>query len=110
MIQLVPVSAKPGRSGFTLTVYGANFVAGSVLKWNGSPRATQVMSSDQLTATINAQDVSKASTASVTVVNPAPGGGVSNVAYFSVQSASTTIALAPDPQILKPGLVAVADF
>lgn len=110
VIQLVPVSAKPGSGGFILSVYGANFVAGSVLNWNGSPRATQVVSSDQLTATINAQDVSKASSAAVTVLNPAPGGGASNVAYFSVQSMSATIAVGPDPQILEPGLVAVADF
>ncbi len=110
VIQLVPVSAKPGSGGFTLTVYGANFVTGSVLNWNGTPRATQVTSSDQLTATINAQDVSKAGTASVTVVNPAPGGGASNVAYFPVQLPSATIAVAPGLQALEPGLVAVGDF
>jgi hypothetical protein len=110
VIQLVPVSAKPGSGGFTLTVYGANLVAGSVLNWNGSPRATQVVSSDQLTATINAQDVSKAGTASVTVVNPAPGGGASSASYFPVQLPSATIALAPDAQRLEAGLVAVGDF
>ncbi len=110
VIQLVPVSARPGSGGFTLTIYGANFVTGSVLNWNGSPRATQVVSSDQLTATINAQDVSKATTASVTVANPAPGGGASNVAYFPVQLPSATIALAPDTQRLEAGLVAAGDF
>jgi hypothetical protein len=110
VIQLVPVSAKPGSGGFTLTVYGANFVAGSVLNWNGTPRATQVVSSDQLTATISAQDISKATTASVAVVNPAPGGGASNVAYFPVQLPSATIAVAPGLQALEPGLVAVGDF
>lgn len=110
VIQLVPVSAKPGSGEFTLTVYGANFVTGSVLEWNGSPRTTQVVSSDRLTATINAQDVSKASSAAVTVVNPAPGGGASNVAYFPVQLPSATIALAPGLQALEPGLVAVGDF
>src|SRR5580698_2453538 len=103
VIQLVPVSAKPGSGGFTLTVYGANFVTGSVLNWNGSPRVTQVVSSDQLTATISAQDISKATTASVAVVNPAPGGGASNVAYFPVQLPSATIALEPDVQRLEAG-------
>src|SRR5580698_6114511 len=98
VIQLVPASAKPGSGEFTLTVYGANFVAGSVLNWNGSPRATQVMSSDQLTATIKAQDVKLMTTATVTVVNPAPGGGSSSAAYFTVQLPSATIALASDPQ------------
>jgi hypothetical protein len=27
-----------GRRDFTLTVYGANFVEGAVVNWNGSPR------------------------------------------------------------------------
>jgi hypothetical protein len=108
--QLAPISAKPGSGAFTLTVYGANFVSGSVLKWNGSGRTTHFVSYDQLTAAITAEDVSKASTASVTVVNPSPGGGVSNVANFSVQRPSSTVALAPTAQRLEPGVVAVGDF
>jgi hypothetical protein len=108
--QLAPISAKPGSGAFTLTVYGANFVSGSVLKWNGSARTTHFVSYDQLTAAITAADVSKASTASVTVVNPAPGGGVSNVATFSVQRPFSAMALAPTTQRLGPGLVAVGDF
>lgn len=110
VIQLVPPSVKPGSGAFTLHVTGANFVSGSVLNWNGSPRATQVLSSDELTATITAGDVSKASTASLTVANPAPGGGVSSTAYFSVQVPTSALAFAPDPFIRESGVAAFGDF
>ena len=81
---LVPDAIAPGTAGFTLTVNGAGFVAASVVNWNGSPRATTLVSSSQLTAKILASDIAKASTATVTVVNPTPGGGVSNIQFFSI--------------------------
>ena len=37
-----------------------------------------------MTATINAADIAPAGTASITVVNPTPGGGTSNVIFFTV--------------------------
>ena len=67
---LVPTSATPGSSGFTLTISGTGFASGSVVNWNGSPRATTVLSGSTVQATINAADVAKAGTASVTVINP----------------------------------------
>ncbi|MGQ9829606.1 MAG: IPT/TIG domain-containing protein, partial [Roseiflexus sp.] len=64
---------------------GANFVNGAVVRWNGNDRPTTVVSSTQLTATISAADVATAGTASVTVVNPAPGGGASGTVTFTIQ-------------------------
>lgn len=81
---LVPDAAAPGGPGFTLTVNGAWFLATSVVNWNGSPLATTFVSSSQLTAAVPASDIATASTAAVTVVNPSPGGGVSNIQYFSI--------------------------
>jgi hypothetical protein len=81
---LVPDAAKPGAAGFTLTVNGAGFVSGAVVKWNGSPRATTFVSKSQLKAAVPSSDVVKAGTASVSVVNPTPAGGTSNVVYFEV--------------------------
>jgi hypothetical protein len=46
---LVPDATAPGGPAFTLTVNGAGFVAGSVVNWNGSPRATTFVSSTKLT-------------------------------------------------------------
>jgi len=71
---LEPDATKPGGEGFTLTVNGTGFVSGSVVEWNGSARATTFVSKSQLKASIPASDIAMATTASVTVVNPAPGG------------------------------------
>jgi len=76
---LVPMSAAPGGPGFTLTVNGGNFISGSAVNWNGSPLPTTFVSKTQLNATVSASDIVSASTASVTVSNPAPGGGIRTV-------------------------------
>ena len=90
---LVPDAVAPGGAGFTLTVNGTGFVSGSVVNWNGSARATTFVSTSQLTATILASDIATASTASVMVLNPGSGGGISNVAFFEINTPATTIKL-----------------
>src|SRR6266496_2947067 len=81
---LVPSTAVPGGPAFTLTVNGTGFVPGSLVNWKGSARTTKFVSQSQLTAMISASDIASATTALVMVTNPAPGGGTSNTAYFSV--------------------------
>ncbi len=81
---LSPSTAAQGGSGFTLTVNGSNFASPAVVRWNGATRATTFVSPNQLTATIPASDLATAGNASVTVFNPAPGGGTSAAATFSV--------------------------
>src|ERR1700686_4632512 len=98
--QLSPVSGLPGSSGFTLHVQGSGFVTGAVVNWNGSPRATQVLSSTAVTATISATDLAKVGTALVTVTNPAPGGGTSNAANFPVRRTWSGVAMALEPQVI----------
>jgi hypothetical protein len=91
---LNPTSAVVGDPGFTLTVVGTNFVSGSVVRWNGLDRATTFVSGTQLTAAITAADIATVETASVTVYNPAPGGGTSNVVNFAVQARNPTATIA----------------
>jgi trimeric autotransporter adhesin len=62
---LFPTSVFAGRGTFTLKVIGTGFVPGSVVEWNGSPRATTLVSG-KLQATINAADVAHAQTATGT--------------------------------------------
>jgi hypothetical protein len=82
---LSPGTAAPGGAGFTLTVNGTNFVTGSIVRWNGTDRTpTTYVSSTQLTAPIAMGDIATAGTASVTVFNPAPVGGLSNALSFSI--------------------------
>lgn len=80
---LVPSVVRPGSGGFTLTVNGAGFVAGSVVEWNGSPRATTFVSGSQLMAAILAGDVASAATGSVRVTNPGTQAP-SNAVYLPV--------------------------
>jgi len=93
---LVPASAAPGGGAFTLTVNGTGFVAGAIVNWNGSARATTFVSSSRLQASIAAADVASKGTATVTVVNPAPGGGISNRVFFPVREPLTSVAAAVD--------------
>jgi YVTN family beta-propeller protein len=92
---LSPATTVTGGAGFTLTVNGSNFVLTSVVRWNGSNRSTALVSSSQVTAQITAADIATAGATTVTVFNPAPGGGSSNSATFAI----TTEAAGPaDPQ------------
>lgn len=85
---IAPSSAAPGGPAFTLTVSGTGFVTGSVVYWNGAPRTTTFVSPTKLNATISASDIATRSTATVTVVNPAPGGGTSNFQFFQIVTAA----------------------
>ena len=88
---LSPTSVAPGGPAFTLTVNGTGFVSVSVVKWNGSSLTTHFVNSSQLTATVPAGNIATASTAAVTVANPAPGGGTSNVTYLEITNTASTL-------------------
>src|SRR5205823_5516136 len=81
---LPPTSATPGGPAFTITVAGTNLVPSSVVRWNGTDRATTYVSATQLSAAISAADIAAAGSASVTIFNPAPGGGTSNAQTFTI--------------------------
>jgi YVTN family beta-propeller protein len=69
-----------------LTITGLNFVASSVVRWNGTDRPTALDTNSLgkiLSAQISASDIAAAGTATVTVFNPAPGGGTSNSLTFT---------------------------
>jgi hypothetical protein len=97
ILAMTPVSAVAGGPTFDLQVYGANFLPGSVVRWNGTDRFTLFLSSKQLRATITSADISLPGPKSVTVASP---GVVSGAMTFTVS--------APAPQItaLSPPAVA----
>jgi len=103
LISLAPTSVVAGSAGFTLTVNGENFVPNAVVNWNGSPRATQFVSSVELRAQILPSDVAAQGTAVVTVTNPAPGGGASNSLNFTINPPNPV----PTLTSLLPSTVAV---
>jgi len=113
-LPLVPDATAPGGPEFTLTVNGTGFVSNSVVNWNGSALATQFVSGSQLMATVPAADIATANTGWVTVVNPAPGGGTSNTAFFTATfdtGNSVAFTLASSPAVGDwPYSVAIGDF
>ncbi len=94
---LSPSNAAAGSTALTLTVDGTGFLSNSAVDWNGSPRTTTFVSSAQLQAAISAADLQTSGSKSVTVVNPAPGGGTSNTLTFNVTGSSPTYALSASP-------------
>jgi hypothetical protein len=110
---LIPGATLPGGTGFELTVNGTGFSAGSSVKWNGSGRATSFVSSAKLTATVLASDVASFNTGWVTVDNPSPGGGTSNLVFLGITRPTSAVALGT-PEALNagssPSYVTVGDF
>jgi hypothetical protein len=92
---LSPNQAPAGSAAFTLTVTGTNFVPNSTVRWNAVSRATVYVNSTTLTASISAADIATGGVASVTVSNPAPGGGISNPLPFSILGAPSITNLVP---------------
>ncbi len=90
---LSPNAAAAGSGAFTLTVNGTNFISSSTVQWNASNRPTTFVSATKLTAQITAADVASAGTPTVTVVNPAPGGGTSNGQTFTIGTAPGALTL-----------------
>lgn len=82
---LSPNSVNAGGAAFKLTINGSGFTPGSIVQWNGTNQSTTYVSPTQVTAQITAPDIATAGTATVAVVNAAPGGGTS-------MSGSVTIA------------------
>jgi YVTN family beta-propeller protein len=84
-----------------LSVGGLNFVPNSVVLWNGSNRPTALDPNSEgmiLTAQIPASDIASAGTATVTVFNPAPGGGTSNTSTFTITAGAVNPqSIAVDP-------------
>jgi titin len=88
---LVPTLTGLGQLSTTegaqvLTVNGTNFVTGAVVCVNGMPLATTFVNGSQLRAAVPA-GLLEEGTASVTVANPAPGGGTSNALSLAITDA-----------------------
>ena len=91
---LTPIVAIAGNTNTTpLTITGTNFVAGSVVMVGTSAHATTFVSATQLTTALTVADVATAGKLSISVVNPAPGGGTSNAGTVTVTAPTPTPAL-----------------
>jgi uncharacterized protein (TIGR03437 family) len=79
-----PNSVNAGGANFSISVSGANFTTGTVLRWNGSSRPTNVVDSMDLTAQISAADIAQVGRIVIDVLNPSPGAAGSNSVNLNI--------------------------
>jgi hypothetical protein len=89
-----PEYSSVGSIPFTISITGSNFINGSSVKWiyqyysEGTELITTFVDSNHLTAEVPTSlliaNVYNPSLASITVVNPIPGGGTSNAITHTV--------------------------
>jgi hypothetical protein len=103
-----PDAVAPGSGAFTLSVYGANFVPGSVVNWNYQPRVTTYISGHEIQAQILATDVATNTAGFISVTNPPPGGGSSSASWAQVEvhNPISTITKVPSP---LPSMTSIRD-
>lgn len=88
---LSPSSTMAGAAAQTLTISGTGFLSTSTVTYNGQAHATTFVSSTQLTISLSDSDQAAAGNFSVVVTNPAPGGGASNSANFTVNDPAPVV-------------------
>lgn len=81
---LSPAGSPAGAPPLVLDVQGSNFVAGSIVTWNGVLKPTTFISNSELQAQLGAADLALPGIAAVAVNSPAPGGGLSASLFFTV--------------------------
>jgi hypothetical protein len=112
--RLSPTTAVAGGASFTLTVFGTNFISpcgcspdpepGATVFWNGTALMTTWISSFKVTATVPANLIATAGTATITVSNHF-GQIPSASTTFDVISGGGTLALSCTPrQFVQPNV------
>lgn len=86
---LSPAFTTAGGPAFTITINGSAFTTASTAQWGTTALPTQYISTAQLTAHVTAAQIANAGITPITVLTPAPGGGVSNVLQFETDSAGS---------------------
>lgn len=86
---LFPPSAAGGSGGFTLSIYGENFLPSSTVTWNGTARDVTFVSDTELQIPVFEADLPvdlAVTSAAVAVTNPQPGGGSAVATFVITQS------------------------
>ena len=99
-----PPSVAAGGGAASVSVTGWNFLPNSVIRWNGTDRNTDFVSSSELRVSIFAEDIAIAGTAQITASNPPPGGGASRAVPFPILDGPAS------PVLTSAGLVNGASF
>ena len=86
MDRLSPPSVTAGGTDVTLAVTGSGFVPDSVATREGTQLSTTFVSSDQINVVVPALAIAQAGAVNLTVTNPGPGGGDSNLFVLAVRA------------------------
>jgi hypothetical protein len=100
ILALIPNSVAAGSGGFSLQVHGIWLNESSIVEWNGSPRPTSYPGDPF--GQISAADVANPGYGEVTVVNPGPGGGTSNIAQFQILYQPTSVNQTTNDMVWDP--------
>lgn len=95
---LSPLSASAGSGQLVVAIVGTGFMRSTIVTFNGTVRASTFVSATQLRLTLGTTDLKQAGAFTVTVQNPAPGGGTSSFPFNVVQilnPAPTITSLSP---------------
>ena len=79
-----PNLVQAGSADFTLTVTGTGFNGASTVNLDITPLPTTYVSATQLTATVSAEEIANYGWAAITVSNPLPGGGISQIQPLTI--------------------------
>jgi hypothetical protein len=85
-----------GSATFIITVSGTNFTTASLVQWNNVSLITTFVSATEITAMVPVSYVANATTVTISILNPAPGGGVSATETFTIN----TVAPSPTKKFL----------
>ncbi|WP_433967513.1 hypothetical protein [Tunturiibacter gelidiferens] len=81
---IAPNLVQAGSADFTLTVTGTGFNTASTVNLGTTALATTYVSAAKLTATVTATEIANYGWGAVTVSNPMPGGGVSQIVPLTI--------------------------
>lgn len=85
---MAPATAVQSSGAFTLTLSGSGFVPASQVSWSGQAAlSADSATAARLTVTVPASYLTTVGSATVQVVNPAPGGGTSGASTFTITAA-----------------------
>ena len=101
--RLDPSAGPLGAPSMLVNVFGANLNQSSRVRVNGVERATTFISSIQLATTLLTEDLAQNNPLDITVVNPSPGGGISNTLALSIAVCNYSISASGQSVIASGG-------
>jgi hypothetical protein len=88
---LSPNEVARGSGAKTVIITGSGFAIGSSARFNGAERPTTFIDRNTLEMKLSATDTATDGNFIVTVFNPSPAGGSSNVKFFTVSGGSPIV-------------------